>query len=143
MGLSYMNLLILPEEIVKLIKTFIFHNIKTQGKHFKNNKFISQFNSVLLQLPRIHQPYLGARILYRNSNKNFQYVKFIYCLPPPCERCWERKITGKKKFSIIEYFFIPYHYVIGKNIKDVRIRKQYYKNIYNHSPRKIENCNYL
>lgn len=136
-----MNLIILPEEIVRLIKTFIFHNIKTQGKHFKKNKFISQFNSVILQLPRIHQPYLGARILYRNTNKNFKYVKFIYCLPPPCERCWERKITGKKKFLIIEYFVIPCNY--PANIKDVKIRKQYYKNIVRHSPRKIENCNYL
>ena len=139
-----MNLIILPEEIVKLIKTFIFHNIKTQGKHFKKNKYISRFNSVLLQLPRIHQPYLGARILYRNTNKKFQYVKFIYCVPPPNKRCWDRKITGDKKIVIIEYFFIPFHYAINQNkIKDIKIRKQYYENIYRHSPKKIENCNYL
>ena len=127
---------ILPE-LWREIKTYLFHNIKTQGKHFKKDKYISYFNSVLLQLPRIHQPHLGPRILY----SNLIYAKFIYCVPIPNSRCWFNKITGNKKF-IIEYFNIPPHYAIGPNIKDVRIRRQYYKNIYYHSPKKLQNCSY-
>ena len=128
-----MELEIIPE-LWREIKTYLFHNIKTQGKHFKKDKHIMQFNEVLLQLPRIHQPHLGARILYRNHK--FPYAKFLYCVPPPNKRCWS--ITGKKKFIIIEYFYIPRHYVIGPRMKDVRIRQYYYKNIHRHSPRRIE-----
>tara|TARA_Y100000588_G_C13308189_1_gene524516 strand:+ start:63 stop:485 length:423 start_codon:yes stop_codon:yes gene_type:complete len=136
-----MDLEILPE-LWREIKTYLFHNIQTQGKHLKKDKYISHYNYVLLQLPRLHQPYLGSRILYRCTKKNLQYVKFLYCVPPPSTRCWLKTINGNKDF-IIEYFNIPKDIaLLSSPKKDICIREVYYKNIYYHSPKRLQNCSY-
>lgn len=66
---------IIPE-IWYYIKTFIFHDIKKQGKHLKNTSEIKKYNTIISQIPRIEIPSNNIRII-----RGFEFVKFIYFLP--------------------------------------------------------------
>ena len=53
---------ILPELWREIIKPCLFHNIKTQGKHLKNDKYIRNYNSdqyqtYLRELEKLYSKY--------------------------------------------------------------------------------------
>lgn len=59
----------------------MFHDIKTQGKHLKNDIFIKLYNYILKHLCPLIIPNIGPRIIYDGSNKKYRFVKFIYLRP--------------------------------------------------------------
>ena len=42
------------EDVWKLIKEYLFHDIKKQGKHLKNDKNIHKYNYILKTLPKMY-----------------------------------------------------------------------------------------
>ena len=88
------------DEIWREIKTYLFHNIKIQGKHLKNDINIQQFNKTIKDIPKLYIPRLGPRIVY-NFNK-FKFAKFIYKIPSPSNISKKHNIFK----LIIEYISI-------------------------------------
>ena len=41
------------EDVWELIKEYLFHNIKKQGKHLKDDIYIKNYNSILKTLPKL------------------------------------------------------------------------------------------
>ena len=72
-----------PEDTWREIKSFIFHDIKTHGRHLKNDTEVKNFNKVTKSIPGKYQPNIGPIIVYGLPNKNFRTVKFIYYVPAP------------------------------------------------------------
>ena len=68
----------IPLDIWRELKTYLIHDIKTQGKHLKKNKDIINFNNALCNLPRIEIPRNGPRIVYSFVKKNFLTIKYLY-----------------------------------------------------------------
>ena len=60
------------------IKTFLFHNIKTQGKHLKNNPNIENYNKSIKIFNTIIEESSNPRIILYPSRNNFRIVRFIY-----------------------------------------------------------------
>lgn len=54
----------LPLDIWREIKTYIVHNIKTQGKHLKKEKSVINFNKTLKNLPTFTPPTSGPQIIF-------------------------------------------------------------------------------
>ena len=79
--INNMNYLIwrkIPIDIWRELKTYLIHNIKTQGKHLKKNKNIINFNNVLFDLPRFKPPRNGPWIIYNSNEKPFKITKYLY-----------------------------------------------------------------
>ena len=71
----------LPDEMVREISNYLFHNIKLHGKHLQKTSEVTNFNSVMTHIPRLLFPYIGPRIIYSScTNKKERYVKFVYVL---------------------------------------------------------------
>lgn len=68
----------IPIDIWRELKTYLIHNIKTQGKHLKKNKDIINFNNVLFDLPRFKPPRNGPWIIYNSNEKPFKITKYLY-----------------------------------------------------------------
>jgi hypothetical protein len=68
----------IPLDIWRELKTYLVHDIKTQGRHLKKNKDIINFNNALCNLPRIEIPRNGPRIVYSSVKKNFLTIKYLY-----------------------------------------------------------------
>ena len=68
----------IPVDIWRELKTYLIHNIKTQGKHLKKNKDIINFNNVLFDLPRFKPPRNGPWIIYNSNEKPFKITKYLY-----------------------------------------------------------------
>ena len=68
------------EDVWKKIKDFLFHNIKTQGKHLKNDIHIKHFNLLITKLPKLYVPVNGPRIIYNSCTNNFRIARFLYHL---------------------------------------------------------------
>lgn len=60
------------------IKSFIVHDIKTQGKHLKQNKDIICYNNVLKLLPRFYAPKFGPQIVFNSHLNSFRIAKYLY-----------------------------------------------------------------
>ena len=75
---------ILPE-LWREIKTYLFHDIKTQGRHLKNKPFIKTYNNVIESIPKKYTEKGNTfiKIVYNSATKNFRIVKFIYKIPTP------------------------------------------------------------
>ena len=54
----------LPLDIWREIKTYIVHNINTQGKHLKKEKSVINFNKTLKNLPTFTPPTSGPQIIF-------------------------------------------------------------------------------
>ena len=60
------------------IKTFLFHNIKTQGKHLKNDLNIKNYNQTIKIFNNILKETSNPRIIMGSLRYNSRIVKFIY-----------------------------------------------------------------
>tara|TARA_B100001093_G_scaffold519246_1_gene607352 strand:- start:5627 stop:5971 length:345 start_codon:yes stop_codon:yes gene_type:complete len=108
-------------DIWKLIKEYLFHNIKKQGKHLKNDKYIHNYNNILKTLPKMYIPRTGPRIVYNSFFKtNFRIVKFLYHIN---HKTWKRSKT------IIEYASYIHYYCVGNDINHSIISEDYRNNI--------------
>ena len=63
-----------------IIKSFIIHDIKKQGKHLKTqNKDVCNYNEVIKSIPIIKCPHTGPRIIYCSKKRvPWGAVKFLY-----------------------------------------------------------------
>ena len=76
---------ILPELWREHIKPCLFHNIKTQGKHFKKDTYIKKYNDVIKSIPQKYniKQGKGLRVVYNSATKSFRVVKMFYMVPHP------------------------------------------------------------
>tara|TARA_B100001093_G_C26516665_1_gene879918 strand:- start:394 stop:774 length:381 start_codon:yes stop_codon:yes gene_type:complete len=107
------------EDVWKKIKDFLFHNIKTQGKHLKNDIHIKHFNLVITKLPKLYVPGNGPRIIHINWIKGFKILRFLYHLK---HESWERSKT------IIETVHFNYYFCVNQNLNNEIINDNYYTN---------------
>ena len=105
-------------DIWKLIKEYLFHNIKKQGKHLKNDQYIKKYNLILTDLPKLHIPGNGPRIIYNSLNKDWRIVKFLYYL----------HYNGWNKLIIYVLPF-QYYFCVGEKVNDQLVLDEYYNNI--------------
>lgn len=68
----------LPLDIWREIKTYIVHNIKTQGKHLKKEKSVINFNKTLKHLPIFAPPTNGPQIVYNSATRPVRVVRYLY-----------------------------------------------------------------
>ena len=73
---------IIPE-LWREIKSFLFHDIKTQAKHLKDDPHTQEFNNVIKSMPGKYIPSSGPRIIYGSVTKPFRYAKYVYIVPGP------------------------------------------------------------
>lgn len=66
------------DDVWLYIKTFLFHNIKTQGKHLKNDPNIKNYNKTIKVFNNILNETSNPRIIMGSLKYNFRMVKFIY-----------------------------------------------------------------
>lgn len=76
---------ILPELWREHIKPCLFHNIKTQGKHFKKDTYIKKYNDVIKSIPQKYNIKKGGglRVVYNSANNSFRVTKMFYMVPHP------------------------------------------------------------
>jgi len=106
------------EDVWEIIKEYLFHNIKKQGKHLINNKYIQNYNNTLKSLPKLSIPGNGPRIIYKDNNKDWKIVKFLYYLH--YNRWWK---------LIIYVLPYQYYFCVGEKINDELVLDEYYNNI--------------
>ena len=110
------------------IKTFLFHNIKTQGKHLKTyRKDIKTYNEVVKTIPIIKCPITGPQIIHSSRKKSFKYVKLLYHGVQ-----LKRTHNYPRYNTIIEIIgydgFVPdYYTVFGKEVTTRKNLVVYYK----------------
>lgn len=107
-------------ELWGLIKEYLFHNIKKQGKHLKSDIHIQKYNSILKTLPKMYIPRTGPRIVYNSFKRKFRIVKFLYHI---YHKTWKRSKT------IIEYTPYTQYYCIDHIINHAIVSDDYYNNI--------------
>ena len=106
----------IPNEIWLEIKSYLFHDIRTQGKHLKKEIPIINYNKVVRTIPKPKIMTTGPCIVYV-SNKKFPLVKFIYHL---------RHKTWQRQKRIIEYMPFPKTYKRYYKMYDELYRVEYY-----------------
>ena len=67
-----------PLDIWREIKTYIVHDIKTQGKHLKKEKSVINFNKTLKHLPIFTPPTSGPQIVFNSAMKPFRVARYLY-----------------------------------------------------------------
>ena len=66
------------DDVWNHIKTFLFHNIKTQGKHLKNDKNIICYNNSIRVFKSLLNDVSNPKIIFQSVMKKSRNVKFIY-----------------------------------------------------------------
>ena len=66
------------DDVWMYIKTFLFHNIKTQGKHLKKNKNIECYNNSIKIFNSLLKEVSNPKIIFQSAMKPFRTLKFIY-----------------------------------------------------------------
>ena len=110
-----MSEIYLPNDLWKIIKIFIFHDIK-YGKHLKKDKYIIKYNNIIKTLPKKKIPSLGIRIIFSQNNTETRNYKYIYYIP----------LKNNKRYFIIEILSLPKDYKSKFKKYDEIIYKNYY-----------------
>lgn len=111
----------IPNDLWKIIKSFLFHNIKTQGKHLKNDPYIKLYNLTLKFMPPLIIPRRGPRIIYSSAKDNIRFIKFIYLRPM-------RYNFNTNKY--INNFVIKEYQILSDKLSENDYYEQYYSNAY-------------
>ena len=95
----------IPLDIWRELKKYLIHDIKTQGRHFKKNKDIINYNAVMREVPRIYAMAGGPKILYQNDNRRIEdrCKKFLYCRIMPSD-IKHKILKSHNKYSLIIEF---------------------------------------
>ena len=104
------------EDVWELIKEYLFHDIKKQGKHLKDDVYIKNYNSILKTLPKMYIPRTGPRIVYNSYKREFRIVKFLYHI---YHKTWKRSKT------IIVISPYKHYYGVSENINDDIVLHEY------------------
>lgn len=110
-----------PNDVWLIITSFMFHNIKTQGKHLKNDPYIKLYNYIIKLMPPLIIPRIGPRIIYSSATKTIRFIKFIYLRPLKYD-------FNKKKY--IHNYVIKEYQVLSDNYSEHDYYEQYYTNAY-------------
>jgi len=111
----------LPNDVWLIITSFMFHNIKTQGKHLRNDPYIKLYNYTIKLMPPLIIPRSGPRILYSSATKNIRFVKFLYLRPVKYN-------FSKKKY--IHNILIRETQLLQNNYLEHDYYEQYYTHAY-------------
>jgi hypothetical protein len=125
----------LPNDLWLIVKSYMFHDIKTQGKHLKNDPYIKLYNITLKLMPPLIIPRSGPRIIYssatntqrvlidnqRLSTKKIRFVKFVYLRPMKYD-------FNKQKY--IHNFVIREYQMLTDNWSEHDYYEQYYTHAY-------------
>ena len=65
-------------DIWREIKSYIVHNIKTQGKHLKKEKSVINFNTTLKDLPNFTPPTSGPQIVFNSATRPVRVARYLY-----------------------------------------------------------------
>ena len=68
----------IPFDIWREIKSYIVHNIKTQGKHLKKEKSVINFNTTLKDLPNFTPPTSGPQIVFNSATRPVRVARYLY-----------------------------------------------------------------
>ena len=112
----------IPEDLWRLIKSFLIHNINIHGRHLKNDKYTTLYNNTMTTVPTPETLPVGPCIVYCSQYNKQQMVKFVYCIP----------IFRKGAYKlVIEYTSVAYYekYIIDNNID--MCTQDYISEIYN------------
>lgn len=119
------------DEIWLYIKEFMFHNIKKQGRHLKNDIYIKKYNNVIKNIPKPIIPLLGPKIVYSSSlkDKGRRFIKYCYHLHT------HLNVTSNifdlfirpRSYQLIEYQMLPNDYDQREEYDQI-LRKEYYNN---------------
>jgi len=82
------------------IKSYIVHDIKTQGKHLIKSENNQTFNKTMMELPKKIIPKRGIKIVYTTNTKPYRFVKFLYY--------GKKKKNPNRNLAIIEYMSFDY-----------------------------------
>lgn len=114
----------IPKDLWNIIKSYMFHNIKTQGKHLKDDIYVKLYNYCLKQMCPLIIPNLGPRIIYDGSNKNYRFIKFIYLRPMKYDIFTN---TYKNNFKIVVTQLLKENYDENPKLVSKLIDDEYYK----------------
>ena len=114
----------LPDELWLIIKSYMFHDIKTQGKHLKNDIFIKLYNYNLKQMCPLVIPSNGPRIIYDGKNKKYRFVRFLYLRPMKYDNL---KNMYFNSFRIIVTQLLKENYDDNPKLYSKMINDEYYK----------------
>lgn len=67
------------EDVWREIKTFLFHDILSQGKHLKDDAFVRQFNNVVLEIPRLDKIHF-PQFFCNPAAESFRTMTCVYAL---------------------------------------------------------------
>ena len=67
-----------PFDIWREIKSYIVHNITTQGKHLKKEKSVIHFNKTLKHLPSFAPPTTGPQIIFNSATRPIRVARYLY-----------------------------------------------------------------
>lgn len=92
----------IPLDIWRELKKYLVHTIKTQGRHFKKNKDIINYNAVMREVSRIYAMVSEPRILYQNRARRIEdrCKKFLYCRIKP-SAIKNKILKSHDKYSLI------------------------------------------
>ena len=103
-------------DLWKLIKEYLFHDIKKQGKHLKDDVYIKNYNYILKTLPKMYIPRNGPRIVYNSYKREFRIVKFLYHI---YHKTWKRS----KTIIVISPYI--HYYGVNERINDEIVLYEY------------------
>jgi hypothetical protein len=110
-------------DVWSIIKEFIFHNIKKQGKHLKNDINIKNYNNVMKNIPIKTIPTNGPRIIYRSIKNDIgrRFIKYCYYIHTHLKRINSRYIS----YLMIETQILPFDYDLRDEYDEI-LRNEYY-----------------
>ena len=106
---------LIPLDIWRELKTYIVHNIKTQGKHLKKEKSVINFNKSLNDLPTFMPPTNGPQIVFNSATKPVRVAKYLYHIEAfkPVSNAAEPYRDGK--ITVISYSPFRERKLLGTN----------------------------
>lgn len=115
-----------------VIKTYLFHNIKTQGKHLQNRKHVFLYNKVVKSIPIIKVPMSGPLILYYKTSSNISMAKFLYYGKELSQRNRYPKFNTIIEIIAFDTFRPKYNTLFGMNLTTKNnVSSYYYQNVFN------------
>ena len=117
------------DDVWLLIKEFIFHNIKKQGKHLKNNINDKNYNVVMQNIPLPTIPSFGPRIVYSSMKNEVgrRYIKYCYYVHTHLKRNTNLSYYNirPRSYQMIEMQMLPYDYDLRDEYDEI-LRNEYY-----------------
>ena len=122
---------LLPLDLWREIKSYIVHNIKTQGKHLKKEKSVINFNKTLKNLPTFTPPTSGPQIIFNATVSAGQFsvrvARYIYHVQAfkPVDDAAEPYRDGKISLIVTCPLKLRKTVTLGSNLNKIHGGKDY------------------